>query len=62
MIKIVAVGKIKEKFSKAQIEEFEKRLRPVSYTHLDVYKRQVRKYVISQKIKLNTSITKMLNY
>ncbi len=24
MIKIVAVGKIKEKFSKAQIEEFEK--------------------------------------
>ena len=34
MIKIVAVGKIKEKFSKAQIEEFEKRLRP--FTRLEM--------------------------
>lgn len=34
MIKIVAVGKIKEKYVKAQIEEYEKRLRP--FTKLEI--------------------------
>lgn len=34
MIKIVAVGKIKETYVRAQIEEYEKRLRP--FTKLDI--------------------------
>ena len=34
MIKIIAVGKIKEKFVKAQIAEYEKRLRP--FTKLEI--------------------------
>ena len=46
-VHLICVGKLKEKFYLAACAEYQKRLgaycklEPVSYTHLDVYKRQV---------------------
>ena len=45
MIKIIAVGKIKEKFVKAQIAEYEKRLRP--FTKLE---KSHRKQIVKHKM------------
>ena len=40
-IKLICVGKLKEKYLDDGIKEYLKRISAVSYTHLDVYKRQM---------------------